>query len=1346
MRKRLKAIFLALGLGCLALFALVFFGGRWAVDHYLTRELAVGDGRLQLVGARFRWSLDLRADAVVYTSPALRVAAGRTVVSADLFRSLTRFQPTIALDVDTVLLRLIPRPEPADSQPLADSIAFPSFRIPVGASVRVGRLVVEDSGGRMARLEEVELKTKGPQGLGLTVGKAVVRQTGPLEHRLESGVAWDDSSQVVARLVWGRGRDHAELEARLPKSNVRRASVSLRARVASSRPYAEALGLPSSTVRVEGIEAGIDAAVGMGFVVDARIGATVSGFPDSLPVRLGSQKLSIGFKFRDSAGTWSIRSRGDRGERVDLRGSVIVDATDSLANPAWLARHAAATADGRLGGFVVKAGGATRVADLEIADLRVSENGLAGRIATGDGSRVQVDLRKKKSGVPATAAKRGSGRAQPVPRPSAPPAVLPGWSGIFSARVAPGERWLTAFTDTQVVFKQLQVAGDLAAGEVRAVVVATGLKAYGVMADSLHLVNRYGNRGYVLEPSHLVGRGVDWELSGQVELSKPDRPLSFRFANPSHGSVDFSMRNPDRMEAHVRDLRVDQLPYKGLDSLPVKEPRLAGDFVWDKRRRDGSLDLELDGRYKDQPVRVRAMADWDAQNLSVREIRASLSGRDIVAAGKLDLHGGQFYELAKVRIEDVQEIGLEADRFDLAKALSLAMEAPPLRSGVATGKLEYRKETGFSGTYRFEDLHRSGQEEKITVKELALVGKGDTLVVVAQTLSEVEPLFRDSIHLAVTGVLTPVQTLALEARLGDDVYMRFRGTVKDFDELQGRLGMHGDLVLPGSSGELRDVKLRADVSFPFKEGLQGLRLEADTLGAVYVVTGIDTQTISAPVKMREGKIVVPRLSIHSRDGAKMDGRFSFDPATRQMSGSLQGDRLSMQFGAGDKIRLEDIRLDLRSDARFLEIQGTVGSGWAEHIKAPMRAAGQFSRLAVSYKTPMGKDTLGLADGEGMASLKVAAVLDTSELRYRLRSMETLQNLFKRSPRNNTAKRNRAMQMQIDIETSGRGNSIETDILRMNYVGNFSMSGVYPYALVQGRVSSQKGELGLKGQAYAIRRMDLKWLNTPLEEGQVDLQAEKRLARNCEAETLDSCNIATNLTGELSDLKFGYESDCQGASGAGVEVAALIYSVRRGCYSSAMAGGGSGLSYQQQALGLLEPMADSYLSDALGKLSGHWISSAKVTGLGSLVSNKEEGDSSSSAQEALALELLSREFWRLRLRVKSAYAPENTQSSNPWNVRLGLEWRPPVPGFIEDPIWRERLENHVKMEAAVFTDPDRTKTSQTQESLRKWLGLNYTYDFWEIWGIETRPAALPAAVLAPPKNKTEDDSSILENEP
>nr|MDQ3001939.1 hypothetical protein [Fibrobacterota bacterium] len=572
-------------------------------------------------------------------------------------------------------------------------------------------------------------------------------------------------------------------------------------------------------------------------------------------------------------------------------------------------------------------------------------------------------------------------------------------------------------------------------------------------------------------------------------------------------------------------------------------------------------------------------------------------------------------------------------------------------------------------------------------------------------------------------VLAKEQGLIVRARLGNKVFLDFQGRIQDFNRLTGRLGIRGDAVLPQASGELRDVKVRANVVFPFKEGMKGLRLEADTLSGKYMVAGLDTQTFSAPVKMIGGKIAIPNLTLRSKGGTEVNGRFELDPATSRMTANLAGNSLSAQLGAGDKIKIRDFKLEMRGDSTTMNLQVNIGSGSAEHVKAPMRAAGDFSRVSVTYRAPLGKNTLGTPGGARMPYIKVQATLDSSDVRYRIRSMETLQNLFKRTPQNRSAKRSKPMQVQIDVETAGRGNSIETDILRMSYVGNVSMYGTYPYALVQGRVSSYKGELGTKKQAYVIRRMDVKWLNTPLVEGKVELEAKKKLARNCEAGTLDSCNITTRLTGELSDMQFTYDSDCQGTGGAGVEVSALVYSVRRGCYSSAFRGGGSGESYTDQAFGLLEPVASQYLSDAAGKLTANWISSAQITGLGALTSDKKKStavrdtgvSTSSSSADAIALELLSKEFWRTRLRVKSAYAPETAESSSPWNYRVGLEWRPPLPFFIEDPEWRRRLKNNVNMEAAVFTDPDRTQLDEEEDALRKRLGLNYTYDFWGGWG-------------------------------
>lgn len=1324
MRKWIKRVFAALGVFILLLFLAVYFGGRWAVQHYLAKDLAVGQGKVRLVSPLFRWSLDLSADSVIYASPTLDVAAGRTLVSANLFKSLLHFSPSVSLDVDTLALAVTPGQDTV--KPKRDSLPFPEFRIPAAVQVRAGRILVSDTAGRLVRCDGVVLETRGPQEVTLSIREAEARQLGALTQSLAVSAAWDDSTRVLARLAWKCAADTLSVLARLPKANMLRAAAELRAHVAASAPYAKALKLPPTLPRAEGLDAEFRADLEGGIRLDGGFQARVSGFSDSLPLKMGPQKVAVHVGFRDTAGVWSVTSRGDRGEDVDLKGTLFVTRKDSLANPAWLAGHAGITAQGHLRGFTVVAAGKRGTADLEVADLRASGESVKADIATGDGSRILADLRMGSSARPA-AKGAGSGalaKRKPKGNRQGTQPALPDWNGVFSAQIAPGERWMAAFTDTNVVFRKAMVTGRIAGGEATAVLDAAGLKAYGVMADSLHLVNRYGKAGYVLEPSRLVWRGVDWDLSGSVELRKPGRPMSLRLGNPRFGSVEAAMPHPDLMEAHIRDLALEQLPYKGLDTLKANQPRVTADFRWDKRQRTGVVDLKVDGRYKNQPLQARVRAEWDAQTLVVKETRASLAGNEITASATVRLRGRQFYELAKVEKSDVEEASVGADRFDLAKALAVALPQPPIKSGVAMGRLSYRADGGFAGTYRLENIHLNSEEENFSIKELAITGKGDTLVVRAITVSDQEALFRDSVTVAVTGVLAKTQTLSMKARAGQDIFLDFNGTVKDFKDLEGRLGVRGNVALPQSSGELRNVRVRAGIGMPFRDGLKGMRLEADTLGGEYVVAGLDTQTFSAPVKMLNGKITIPNLTVKAGRGGELHGRIEFDPASKRMLADISGTSLAAQLG-GDKVVLRELRVQAQSDSTLMTLQVGVGSGSAEHIKSPMRATADFSRLAVFYRAPLGKSRIDVGTGSQIPFLRVSAVLDSSLLRYRMRSLESLTGIFKKEggKRRSAVRRVKPVQVQINLETAGRGNSIETDVLRVSYVGNVAMVGTYPYSLMRGRISSHEGGLGLKKQAYTIKRMEVKWLNAPLEEGELELDAEKRLARTCEVDVKDSCSIKMTLTGQLNDVKFAYDSDCRGGYGTGsADVAALIYSVRRGCYSPGSSSGVGGMTYQEQALGLLEPLASNYLSQAAEKLSGKWIASAQVSGLGALAQDRRAAqDTGLSTRDALGVEILSKEFWRLRLRAKSAYTLQKADNFNPWTYRVGVEWQPPIFRMVDDPKWKNRIKNKITLDASVFTDPSRDPTGQ-QDPLLKRLGFNYNYDWWGYWW--TRPAPNP----------------------
>ena len=139
MRKWFTRILIALGGTILVLFIATYFGGQWAVQKYLARELAVGDGKIHLVEPKFHWSLDLTADSAAYQSPSLQALTGHTAVSVNLFRSLTQFSPSIALVTDTLRVTLIPTPDTL--KPKVDSVPFPEFKLPAQISIRIDRQI-----------------------------------------------------------------------------------------------------------------------------------------------------------------------------------------------------------------------------------------------------------------------------------------------------------------------------------------------------------------------------------------------------------------------------------------------------------------------------------------------------------------------------------------------------------------------------------------------------------------------------------------------------------------------------------------------------------------------------------------------------------------------------------------------------------------------------------------------------------------------------------------------------------------------------------------------------------------------------------------------------------------------------------------------------------------------------------------------------------------------------------------------------------------------------------------------------------------------------------------------------
>jgi hypothetical protein len=1080
----------------------------------------------------------------------------------------------------------------------------------------------------------------------------------------------------------------------------------LRFMFASLNTYGESFGLAPSLPKVEALAGNLHVGVDSTLKFTLATKAMIKGFPDSGTIRLTPQEVAVNLSFEDSIGKWSLASKGNvhipdtSAEDIALAGNVSVTQTDSLLNPAYLIKHLGISAHGHIRGVKVVSvvtAGKSMPAEMEIAEALWSQEMIKVDFSTGEGSRVQAKIYTGSNPLESNFL---NGR------------------GDFSGDLVQGERWIQAFTDTNLVFQKLHLEGHSAKGKMSAIVEATGLRIYGGLADNIRLNLRYGTSGLRLDPSPWTWNGKVWTVSALAKFSKHEKLLSVRCENSEFGSLEYSMPRPGLMEVHAQNLVLEKLPYRRLDSLARNHPRVRGIFVWDQGADTGHAEISAQAQFKNQNIQADLKAAWTREFFEVHNLTAEFAGSQVSAEAKVRLLGRPFYTLGKVQMADLVALSLKSDGFDLAQALAQVLPNRPLKSAMVTGDFSYSESHGFAGAYNFKNLRFHNDSIPLEMKELALFGQGDILSIKAVTVSLKEPLFNDTLDLALTGALGKVQTLMIGVKSVDGFAAKFQGSMQGYQNIEGKLALDGNMALPNKHGELRNLMVRTQLVLPFRQGLAGLRLDADTLSGAYTVPGIDTQYFSATVKTREDKIAIPDLLVKSK-GGELQGRLDYAIRTKRLSVTLSGQSLVAQLGPGQNIQIRDFRIDAQADSTLFNLQAAIGSLSAEQVKPPMRNTGDFSRVSLVYRLPLGKSSSTPAGTGALPFLRLSAVVDSSSIRYRIRSLESLQALFKKSAGSRHAnRRTKPVQVQINLETSGTRNYIETDILRLSYVGNVSMVGTYPYALMRGRITARDGSLGTKKQAYRIRRMEVKWLNTPLEEGKLDMDSEKKLARSCEANVMDSCSVLMRLGGALNNMQFSYDSDCQGAYGDGVQVSALVFSVRRGCYSSGFASKGGGLTYKEQALTLLETPLSGYLSDAAEKLSGKWIASAQVTGLGALVKDKskatseQDSGSGTTTRDAIALEILSKEFWRIRLRAKSAYKPDLTEAVNPWAYLMGLEWRPPLFQFIDNPIWKRRVKNSVSLDASVFTDPARAQEGQS--TLLRRVGLNYNYDFWGYW--------------------------------
>ncbi|HEX2612902.1 MAG TPA: hypothetical protein VHO02_04850, partial [Fibrobacteria bacterium] len=909
------------------LFAALGAAGWWLEHRYLRRELHFGPDRaiaLRVHGATFKWlALDLRADSVRFRSPALDAYSGPLEAGVDWRGGLLAFRPAARVKADTIFLRL--RADTTEKKPLdPDSLEIPEFSLPLGVSLRVKHFAMADDSGFMVGADGVSARAWGEKARA-RAARVRTRWTDTLGFSARASFDGLSRDSVRARATVRHDSDRVAVEAVHVRRPLWKGRNHVAARVRDAAPYLAAVGIREKLPTITRIALNADATLDDTVAFTARLDARTGSYRVSDELTVGPQSVRLAADWRGRRGNATLRSDGSQGEKVALDAQARLL---TLKPGVPIQERAALSLRGRATGFRVAVRDTLRRADLVVSRADWDGGRLALAVSTGDSSRARGE-----------ATLRGPSKA---------------WRGTFAVSVAPEERWVKAFVGDAVSFRALEARGAYARRTLKAEAAARGVAAYGVTLDSLRSFHTYGPSGYVLEPSRLHARGIEWTLSGNMRpASRPGRPPAFaaELSAPDHGKLRVAGEDDGTLKAEAGLFDVGALPYAPLDSLPIKKPVLDGTFEWNPARKTGAADLAAQAEYNREPVEARVKGDWDPKTLRLENVAGKIRASEARVSAELRLRGKQFWELHRVPPADYTRAELSIPRMDLAEVLGVFIEDPPLESGNVRGSLAYADSQGFEGSLVFSKVVPRDAVGDVTLKELRLDGDGDTLTVVARTESESNALYNAKLRAGVTGALKEEQRVTADLVAGDSLRVRLEALTQRFRSLKGSLTASGRADLPENSGVLSNIRLALDFDVPTADPLKKSVARTRAFEAGYAPPGMAKQDVSLSASVGDGMLRVDSLRVRDGTTNALNGSLEYALTNGALHARLQGDRFAAQWTKSYKFDLHALRLEVTRDDKGLRASGGFAEGSFLFANSPLRAEGRLGRVDASYSLP-----------------------------------------------------------------------------------------------------------------------------------------------------------------------------------------------------------------------------------------------------------------------------------------------------------------------------------------------------------------------------------------------------------
>ncbi|MBD3322539.1 MAG: hypothetical protein GF350_15665 [Chitinivibrionales bacterium] len=1277
---KIAAVLLGVAAG---IFLVISLGLGIAARRLLDKPVQLGSGTLQVTDPSITRGFGVRARSAVYRTPGATLRAAGISIAPSPVLSLLMLRPSLSLRIDSLVDTLTgpPRvPEIPDSLPLPSIPSRISVHAGIGCAALYRRTTLLLIAGqteisfRNGRVAEVEIDS--------AVWADAVNHV-PVTLRARAEKTLTDSVHIGLR-ARTRGNtlpgDSIAVALSAKAGNLMNGRGAVSIYVHDSRVYKDLMPLPRVVRPLTGLRCSLTVARAPAGRIALVVSGTAPGLQKTGPIRPGKSNIRAACTITGPKCTWRIRGNGESGTRIALNGECSGVHADSLLRGRITPRTGRVAVRGHISNVPVVMPGRQFRAGLRIVTAVVDRNGISGMFHTADSSRIETSLQWNKDGL------RGPVDAHPVPR----------------------ERWMTAFTDTNVRFESARIRGFLSESGFSFTLAAQNVRAYGTRADTVRAHQRVTASAYILDSATVGYENLHWAAQGIVPYRPADTVVKFDVAHKSYGAAGYRFIKNKKHFLTIDNLHMDALPWDASRELPVKVTSLAGTFRFDISGEHGMAALAADGLYRNRMYHARTRARWNSDTLRVDTLEIN-SDSGAVSAG---LTAG-ISTLAGLRdnpgsLAGIDTLSLALDSVYIPDLLGLFMRSPPLDRGGASGKLVYNRGTGFRGKLGFHDV-RFRDNAPVSVDYLAVTGARDTLVVSAIVCGRVasdEHVQQPDTGLPHTAFAVVGEDAAGAAFPEERLKMQSFFTLDNAETLSGLVLIKGGFGLPEGAGALRKVDIAARAALPLYEKEFAPVLHTTKLTGAWGVPGLDTNTITGTVKYAHRELVLDSLRLRSRNRTAAAGhaRVIFD-SVPHIDARLQGAELGFAPNQLTTVSLGLFDVRANGSVNNPDISLFADTMQVRYGRLPFRVDATLAKSTVDVDA-VGSSSRAGTPAQAPLRVKGSTRLVRSRFSYRVGSLSALRNILNGSsaPRG-YARPSREINLDIGLRTVSGDNRIQADFLNIPCQAAVRITGTYPHMLVDGRVYSERGTIGAGAQEFDISDFSLQWNNERVERGDVELTAGKTVASSCDSDdTVDSCTVYTYLEGTLANAQFSYSSDCGAADAA--DITSLALAVRRGCYTQTAMGAGTGGSVGGQALSLLEPGLNRQLTDIASRFTENWIAEVNVSGLGALVAD--------SAQQPFRIRAVSKKFMRFTLNGEAIYQAIIDGAETTWEYALSLQWEPPLDRWIPDNVWKRRLEGNLTLQAGVRAE-QRQGDGRFEDAVRQRAGIGYTARFWKLFG-------------------------------